>query len=98
MRHNATLQQFDPCAAQSSSPHPQPFVGLLLATFVSTMTTPNPEHPANDVMSGPPISFDFIDYLCATRGIDREAALELVGEYMMARSADAQREFGADPR
>lgn len=87
-----------PCHTAKPSPSERRlwFVGVLFAPTLLTMTTANSDHSTNDVMSGPPCSFDFIDYLCATRGIDREAALVLVGEYMMARSADAQRELGAD--
>jgi hypothetical protein len=38
-------------------------------------------------MTDTPILFSFIDYLCARRGISREAALELVSNYMIARAA-----------
>jgi hypothetical protein len=42
---------------------------------------------SSDVMTDKPILFSFIDYLCARRGIDRDAALELVSNYMIARAA-----------
>jgi hypothetical protein len=41
----------------------------------------------SDVMPEAPILFSFVDYLCARRGIDHEAALELIGSYMFARAA-----------
>ncbi|HEX2879564.1 MAG TPA: hypothetical protein VHO25_08500 [Polyangiaceae bacterium] len=41
----------------------------------------------SDVMTDKPILFSFIDYLCARRGINRDAALELVSNYMIARAA-----------
>lgn len=41
----------------------------------------------SDVMTDAPILFSFIDYLRARRGIDRDAALELITNYMMARAA-----------
>jgi hypothetical protein len=45
------------------------------------------EATAPDVMTDKPILFSFIDYLCARRGISREAALELVSNYLIARAA-----------
>jgi hypothetical protein len=38
-------------------------------------------------MTDAPILFTFIDYLCARRGITREAALELITRYMAGRAA-----------
>jgi hypothetical protein len=39
-----------------------------------------------DVMTDTPILFSFIDYLCARRGINRHAAVELISNYMLARA------------
>jgi hypothetical protein len=55
------------------------------------MHTPSSGFPQGDTMTGVPIPFWFIEYLCAERGIDRVFALELVGTYLLARSS------GADP-
>lgn len=56
------------------------------------MRSPTSALPRDDTMTGTPIPFWFIEYLCAERGIDRVFALELVSTYLLTRSAGANAE------
>lgn len=52
----------------------------------------SPTSNLQDDAMGASIPFCFIEYLCAERGIERGYALDLVGTYLITRSAGTESE------
>ena len=69
-----------------------PLLARSLHACASMIPLSNHDLGPDDAMTSSPVPLCFIDYLCAERGIEREYALELVGTYLITRSAAARGE------